>query len=195
MSSRLCYDFNDLSDDDDWTPEGGQWAATSAGAYVGIGPAAPVNCPADAGSYMTASLLDGFSAANVRMHVQMTGGAGPDKVLVLRARDGRNRIELNFRSNFGPLSVHGGDLVVQEIVDCVNADHVPQNTIAIPHAMNDVLDVDLELRGRQLQVWIGGNSVFDAEVPGISTEAGAVGLAVFINGTIRFDNFIVESLD
>jgi len=195
-----CYDFSDPADDDDFTPEGGDWAARN-GEYVGTGPAARLFClgaaPQD-GTWMTASLLDDFTAGDVRMHVRMAGqGTAADKVIVVRARDSENRVELNFRANFGsPVPINGGDLSVQEMTDCVTTWRLEPDTISIPHGVNEQIDVELELRGENLQVWVNGVPAFDNVLTGVTTEAGAVGLAVFINNSsIRFDDFAVESLD
>ena len=93
-SSRTCFDFSGTSQGSSWMPDGGTWTVVN-GQYVGTGPDDPVTC-VGAGSLMTASLVDNFSAADVRVHVQMTSVDRPDKVIVLRSRDSGNRIELNF---------------------------------------------------------------------------------------------------
>ena len=49
---------------------------------------------------MTASLVNNFSAADVRVHVQMTSINRPDKVIVLRSHDSGDRVELNFIANY-----------------------------------------------------------------------------------------------
>jgi hypothetical protein len=197
-SPRECYDFSDPTADGDFTEEGGTWLVTN-GAYVGVAPAAPIHCTAN-GTHMVASLLTGFTATDVRVHVKMTGLNRADKVLVLRAQDDENRIELNFRSNFGdPKPVFGGDLIVQEVVACDGSLLTEEGDVPVPHGPNDTLTVDVELRGRLLQVSVDGSSVFNAELAMLANVGpGGVGFATIAAGnagSARFDDFIVESLD
>lgn len=192
-----CFEFGDPADDDDWTPEGGTWSVTD-GAYVGTGPAAAPTCTGDDASPMVASLVPGFLASDLRMSVKMTGLQRADKVLVLRAEDASNRIEINFRADF---TGGGGDVVVQESVDCESETAlVGPGTIQHSHAATDTLAVDVELVGVHLKVWIDGAIKYDQDVPGLTTSGpGGAGFAVFadteVPGITRFDELLLESLD
>jgi len=174
-------------------PDGGTWTVVN-GQYVGTGPADPVTC-ASTGSMMTASLVDNFSAADVRLHVQMTALDRADKVIVLRSRDSGNRIELNFVAYWDYNGVQqGGVLVIQELVNCQLFYRGPTNAPSVPHNIGDTITVDLDLRGTQLTVKVGGAQVFDGALT-IATDPGAVGLGVIAGGTARFDDFWVEALN
>jgi hypothetical protein len=192
-SSRTCFDFGGTSQGSSWMPDGGTWTVVN-GQYLGTGPDAPVTC-VGAGSSMTASLVDNFSAADVRLHVQMTSLDRPDKVLVLRSKDSGNRIELNFVAAWDDNGTPGGNvMVIQELVNCQQSFLVPPNTVSVPHNVGDTLTVDLDLRGTQLTVKVGGAQVFDGAITA-ATDPGGVGLAVITGETVRFDDFWVEALD
>jgi hypothetical protein len=191
VAARTCLDFSDDASGK-FAPEGGDWSVAD-GAYVGTGPLEPVNC-AGTGSNITASLLKGVKAADVRVHAQLTGVNRADKVIVLRARDAENRIELNFRSAFEDEGVsHAGDLVVQELVDCTSSFKVMPDVVAIPHDEHDAIDVDVELRGDTLRVSVDGKEVFNDAVT-VSVAEGGVGVGVILGGVTRFDDFVVETL-
>ena len=89
-TSRMCFDFTNASEASSWMPDGGTWTVVN-GQYAAMGPADPVTC-IGAGSYMTASLVDNFSAADVRVHVQMTSIESPrqgDRAPLARLRKSR----------------------------------------------------------------------------------------------------------
>lgn len=193
-----CVDFADDSSADRFTPEGGTWTVKD-GAYVATAPDERTNCsdgdPETMGSDMTASLLDGFSASALLMHARLTSIERPDKVIVLRERDSGNRIELNFRANFddgGEPS--GGDLVIQELLDCQFIPHVRPGTVLIPHEIGQPIDVDIELQGQSLRVDVDGEPAFSGTLD-IATDAGSVGFAVITSSTAQFDDLTVESYD
>lgn len=183
-----CFDFATSDSSTRWLADGGQWAVSS-GAYVGNGPATPRSCAN--GSQMTASLVAGFSARDVRLHAQLTGVQRADKVLVFRARDAQNRVELNFRALYPEA---GGDLVIQELSNCVQTLHVLPGVLLLPHELTQTIAVDVELRGQSLAVWVDGRQIFRGEVP-VSSRAGAVGVGVINDGVTRFDDVYVQSLD
>jgi len=192
VTERSCFDFNDGSTSG-WEVDGGEWAAVD-GTYEVTGPAEPASCP-ETGSLITASLAPDISAANVRVSAQLTDLERADKVLVLRSRDSGNRIELNFRSFHDDEGViYGGDLVVQELVDCMLTTHVLPQTVEVPHELAESLVVDVELRGTALTVVVGGETVFEDEVP-VSIEPGGVGFGVITSGVARFDDLVVEVLE
>ena len=191
-SSRMCFDFSSTSAASSWMPDGGTWTVVN-GQYVGTGPSDAVTC-VGAGSAMTASLVDNFSAADVRVHVQMTSVDRPDKVIVLRSRDSGNRVELNFLANFNYGTPEGGVLIIQELVNCAYFNRNPPGTIAIPHNIGDTITVDLELRGTQLTVSFDGSQVFSGAIA-VATDPGGVGLGVITGGTVVFDDFWVEALN
>jgi hypothetical protein len=190
-SSRMCFDFSDPSQGSSWMPEGGTWMLVN-GQYIATGPDDPVTC-IGAGSLMTASLIDNFSAANVHLHVQMTSLDRPDKVIVLRSRDSGDRIELNFLANYDDNGAsEGGNLEIQELVNCA---YFTRNApIPVPHNIGDTITVDLDLRGTQLTVKVGGSQVFDGALT-IATAPGGVGVGVITGGTTLFDDFWVEALN
>jgi hypothetical protein len=196
---QLCFDFSDPASLADFTPEAGTWTVAE-GAYNAIGPSAQVLCPGgtDGGSGMTASLLAGVSAQDVRIHAKLTSVEAPDKVLVLRARPGGNRIELNFLANYTYEGEdRGGALHISELVDCVNTTYVDANAsnnrVQIPHAIGQSIVVDVQLVGTQLTVVVDGKQVFDDTLP-VSTTPGSVGFAVFRDAETQFDDFLVEVL-
>lgn len=198
ISQRLCYDFSSVASANDFVPEAGNWSV-AGGIYTAIGPAEEVTCPPDGGTVMTASVLAGLSAQNVRVHAKMTSVVGADKLLVLRSRPGGNRIEVNFRANFvyqGQPS--GGDLNVADLVDCVDVgDYIDAggaNRILVPHAVGQAIVVDLQLIGQQLTIAVDGQIVFDGSLP-LSTKPGSVGFAVFRSTAVLFDDFVVDVLD
>ena len=193
-SSRSCFDFSAASQASSWTPDGGTWSVVN-GQYVGTGPSAPVTCTT-AGSLITASLVNNFSAANVRLHVQMTSIDRPDKVIVLRSQDSGDRVELNFIAYWNDNGTQaGGVLSIQELTSCAQSFLVPTNTVSVPHNVGDTLTVDLVLRGTQLTVDVGGSQVFDGPLTTILTAPGGVGLGVITGETVDFDDFWVEDLD
>jgi len=173
-------------------PEGGTWTVVN-GQYVATGPATAVTC-VGAGSLMTASLVDNFSAANVRVHLQMTSLDRPDKVIVLRSRDSGDRIELNFLANYDFGTPEGGVLVIQELVNCEYFNRNPPGTISIPHMVGETITVDLDLRGTQLTVKVDGSQVFDGALA-VATAPGGVGVGVITGGTVVFDDVWVEALN
>jgi hypothetical protein len=190
----MCFDFSAPSQgSSSWMPEGGTWTVVN-GQYIATGPDAPVTC-VDAGSLMTASLVDNFSAANVRVHVQMTSVDRPDKMIVLRSRDSGNRLELNFVAYWDYNGTRvAGELVIQELVNCQYFLRAPLDSISVPHNIGDTITVDLDLRGTQLTVKVDGTQVFDGALT-IATDPGGVGVGVITGGTVRFDDFWVEALN
>ncbi len=195
---RLCYDFSTTADASAFVPEAGTWGVAN-GAYTAIGPPDQVTCPPGGGTVMTASVLAGLSAKNVRVHARMTSISGVDKVLVLRSRPGGNRIEINFRANYVDNGqTEGGDLNVSDLVNCVNAgDYISvasPNPILIPHAVLQPITVDVQLIDQQLTIAVDGRTVFDGELP-LSTAPGSVGFAVFHDSVVQFDDFLVDVLD
>ena len=198
ISQQLCYDFSNPASAGDFVPEAGTWSV-AGGIYTAIGPPNQVTCPTDAGTVMTASVLAGLSAKNVRVHAKMTSVLGVDKLLVLRSRPGGNRIEINFRANYlynGKSS--GGDLNVSDLVDCVDVGDYIQaggsNSILIPHEVGQAIVVDVQLVGQQLTIAVDGKVVFDGSLP-LSTTPGSVGFGVFRSSTVLFEDFIVDVLD
>ena len=191
-SSRDCFDFSDSASASSWVADGGTWTLDDGG-YVGTGPSDPVTCP-DAGSLLTASVLEGFSAADVRVHVKMTALVRSDKVIVLRSRDSRNRIELNFRAYYEYEGTqYGGDLIIQELVDCEQTIHVDQGEVSVPHEIGEAITADIELRGNHFTVSVDEAEVFDADLS-VATDAGGVGFAVITDATTLYDDFVIEAL-
>ncbi len=196
---QRCYDFSDSRSAEDFTPEAGTWTV-SEGVYNASGPSAQVICPGgvDGGSGMIASLLEGLSAQDVRIHAKLTSVVAPDKVLVLRSRPGGNRIELNFVANY---SFDGEDRVgalnISELVSCVNTTYldanIGNNKVQIPHAIGQAIVVDVQLVGAHLTVVVDGKQVFDDTLP-VSTAGGSVGFAVFREAETQFDDLLVEVL-
>jgi hypothetical protein len=198
ISERLCYDFGSPASASDFVPEAGTWGVAN-GTYTAVGPPDQVTCPPGGGTVMTASVLAGLSAKNVRVHARMTSISGVDKVLVLRSRPGGNRIEINFRANYVDNGqTQGGDLNVSDLVNCVNAgDYISvagPNPILIPHAVLQPITVDVQLIDQQLTIVVDGRTVFDGMLP-LSTTPGSVGFAVFRDAVVQFDDFLVDVLD
>jgi hypothetical protein len=197
VTQQLCFDFGNPANAAAFTPEAGTWSV-AGGVYIANGPDAQVTCPGGDGSLMTASVLKGLSARDVRVHAKLLSVQTPDKVLVLRSRPGGNRIEVNFRASFVYQDTpQGGDLNVAELVNCVDTTYVgPDGSrqVSIPHAIGQAIVVDVQLIGQQLTVIVDGRTVFDASVP-VSTEPGSVGFAVFSDAVANFDDLLVEVLN
>jgi len=198
-AQQLCNDFTASTSSAEFTPEAGAWIV-SQGSYNASGPSEQIICPGgeDGGSGMTASLLAGVSAQDVRIHAKLTSIVAPDKVLVLRSRPGGNRIELNFVANYTYEGEdRGGALHISELVNCVNTVYVDANVgsdrVWIPHAIGQAIVVDLQLVGTQLTVVVDGKQVFDNTLP-VSNPSGSVGFAVFRDAETQFDDFLVEVL-
>lgn len=180
----FCDDFND-GEAGSWTSTGGHFSV-SGGRYIGEGPD-EVDAGACGASLMTASLREGSGSADVAMHAELRSLERVDKVLVLRASDPSNRIELNFRAD--PLN----DLIVQELVDCELVYHTAEGEIPLPHAMEDTLEIDVELRGDRLIVMRDGELVVDRAFDFANAE-GDVGVAVIEGGVTSFDSVWIERL-
>lgn len=181
----FCDDFADGTASA-WRPEGGSWSVVD-GRYVGSGPASLDAVPCGA-SRMTASLREGSASTDVRLHAELGALARVDKTLVLRATDGSNRIELNFRSD--PLN----DLVVQELVDCEAVYLTEEGAIPVPHAFDERIEVEVELRGEHLLVRVDGEVVLDRDFDFANTEEGQVGVAVIDSAITSFDSVWIERL-
>ena len=188
----MCFDFSSASAGSSWMPDGGTWTVVN-GQYIATGPADPVTC-VGAGSLMTASLVDNFSAANVRVHVQMTSVDRPDKVIVLRSRDSGNRIELNFLANYDFRNSGGRGADDPRARQLRLLQSRPAGYDLVPHNIGDTITVDLDLRGTQLTVKVGGAQVFDGAIT-VATDPGGVGVGVITGATAVFDDFWVEALN
>lgn len=203
-SQRLCFDFSDSAGAAAFSPEAGTWTVEN-GYYNAVAPHDQVTCPGGDGSLMTASVLTNFSAKDVRVHARMTAVTSPDKVIVLRSRNGgRDRIELNFRANFVFENIaQGGDLYISALVNCEQVTYVPVGTILIPHVLGQAIVADVQLVGRHLTVAVDGKTVFDDTLPvaydgsptSFPTDPGTVGFAAFRDGVTRFDDFLLDALE
>lgn len=181
----FCDDFND-GEAPLWHVESGEYSVED-GRYIGEGPD-ELDGSVCAASLMSASLREGSSAQDVAMHAELRSLERVDKALVLRARDSSNRIEINFRAD--PLN----DLMVQELVDCELVYHTEEGEIPLPHAMEDDLDIEVQLRGDRLVVFRDGEQVMDREFDFANDAAGQVGVAVIDRSLTSFDSVWVEVL-
>lgn len=181
----FCDDFND-GEAPLWNVESGEYAV-EGGRYIGEGPEELDASVCDA-SLMSASLREGSSTRDVAVHAELRSLERVDKVLVLRARDSDNRIEINFRAE--PLN----DLMVQELVDCELVYHTEEGEIPLPHAMEDDLEIEVELRGERLIVFRDGEQVLDREFDFANDGEGQVGVAVIDRAVTSFDSVWVEAL-
>lgn len=180
----FCDDFNDGSASG-WRPEGGSWSVAD-GRYIGSGPMTLDGSECGV-TRMTASLREGSGSTDVRVHAELTSLARVDKVIVLRAANASNRIELNFRGDFN-------DMVVQEIVDCEARYLTPEGSVAVPHSFDDRIAVDVELRGNHLLVRVDDKTVLDRDFAFANTAEGRVGVAVIDNGMTSFDSVWMQRL-
>lgn len=164
---------------DAWEAEAGTWSVVDA-RLLGEGPETldGLDCGA---SRMSAALRTGSEASDLAMHVELTAHRRSDQVIVLRASDASNRIELNFRAD--PY----GDLVVQEIVDCEVVFHVPSAMVEVPHAMEQPIAVDVSLVGEHLIVIVDGETVLERDIPFANTT-GRQGVAVIDRARTSFDS-------
>jgi hypothetical protein len=184
MGTRACFDFNDGSSLG-WLPEAGDWSVID-GMYVAHGP--PTTPPPCGASLLTASLVDGFAASDVRIHAELTALDRVDKALVLRSTDASNRIELNFRAAF---EMDGSDVIVQELVGCTQIGHA---RVPVPHEVGQTISVDVELVGSDLRIVVDGNPVLEQSFQFTATT-GTVGVAVFPAALTVVDDVVAESLD
>ena len=141
---------------------------------------------------MTSSILTGVNLTDVSVTATMASLERVDKVIVLRSADPRNRVQLNFRaiSEDG----HYGDLVVQEIKDCVFTKYTSEGAIAVPHAMGEKIAVSVDLIGTHLAVQVNQRAVFEGDVP-VAIRAGDVGVGVIDHSTTVFDDLVIRSRD
>lgn len=203
-----CDDFND-GFDADWTvTQGDTWGITDA-QYEGLGTqGTPDRCGA---SLISASVIEGFQAADVRIRARLTSVERNDAILVLRAVDESNRVELNFRAGDPDGTTFLADLAVQDLQDCVVTDHTDPSDPALHTLLpgnpriGQPYDVVVELRGQTLRAWVNdaevsfpGGNVF----PTLPTASGRVGLGVIASeaegvgpGRARFDDVRVEPLE
>lgn len=180
----FCDDFSD-GEAGSWTASGGNFSV-SGGRYVGEGPD-EIDGGMCSASMMVASIREGARSRDVRIHAELRSLERVDKVLVLRATDDANRIELNFRA--APYD----DLMVQELVDCELIYFTEDGEVPLPHEMNERITVDVELRGDRLTVRRDGELVLDREFSFTNTE-GDVGVAVIERGAAEFDSVWMERL-
>lgn len=196
-AERRCLDFDATGSAADFTTEAGTWSVEDGG-FVVTGPESPATCAED-GTWMTAATLNDFEAVDVRVRAELTGITRADKIVVLRHRDPENRIELNFRANYETEGVvEGGDLVVQELNDCIGTMRIRPGELSIPHAIDDTITVEIELRGQRLVVHVDAALVLDttfAEPNLLSEDAGSVGFGTIAQGSTRLDNLVVEALE
>lgn len=182
---RMCFDFSDGMAAG-WTPEGGEWHVLE-GMYVGWGPPTPP--PPCGASLLTASLVDGFTASDVRVHVELTAIQRVDKAIILRSSSAGDRIELNFRARFD--TTDGADVIVQELVGCTPVGHARG---LVPHEVGDTIVVDATLVGTHLTVVVDGVTAIDQSFSFTATT-GQVGVALFSSALTAVDSFVAESLD
>ena len=204
----LCDDFNDGFDETWLVTQGDTWRIMD-GAYEGIGTQGqPDLCGA---SFISASVVDGFSAADVRVRARLTSVVRNDAILVLRAVDESNRIELNFRAGDPDGTTFVADISVQDLQSCVvgeyNNPYDPLLRTLLPGnpRIGEPYDVMVELIGQELHVWVNG---VEATFPGgsmfpmLPSAPGTVGVGVIASpdegverGRAHFDYIVVDSLD
>lgn len=187
-SEAACLDWNDTT-----TPglevEGGRWEVRG-GMIVGFGPDSPSgDCTA---SLMSHALVPAVTAQDQRVRARLSSLARVDKVITLRSVDPANRVQVNFRATDTDGSY--GDLMVQEIRDCVFTVFTGEGEIPIPHALGEAIDVELELVGTRLMVQVDGQTVFEREVP-VVERAGQIGFGIIDRSTTVFDDVVMTSLD
>ena len=183
-----CFDFNSGSAAE-WRPEAGDWIV-SYGAYIGFAPTLDgATCQA---SSMVTSMLQGVSAKNVKISLDMSAFDRADKFVVLRQQDPNNRVEINFRARFTEESA--GDLVLQELVDCVQTLHTEWFEVDLPHEIAQVIHADITLIDDNVTVEVDGRTVLSGQFP-LPDRAGGIGLGVIEEGTVVFDNVVIEVLD
>jgi hypothetical protein len=183
-----CFDFNSgLAAE--WAPEAGEWFVSN-GAYIGH--AATLGGAPCQASEMVVSMLQGFEARNLRIALDMTAFDRADKFVVLRGLDPNNRIEINFRARFTEASP--GDLVVQEINDCVQNLHTQWFEVSLPHEVEHPIHAEITLIDDNLTVVVDGNTVISGHYP-LTDRSGRVGLGVIDEGTVVFDSILIEKLD
>jgi hypothetical protein len=204
VGDRVCDDFNGAFDELWTTPQGGRWTMTMDG-YRAIGTVgAPTPCGA---SLLAASLVSGFSAADVRITASLNPQIRDDAAIILRAADESNRIELNFRAGHPDGVSYLADLVVQELSGCTQTlltdPGIPAEHVFLPGnpRRGDTFEVVVELVGSRLIVEVDGMLVLDDMFAFANTAAGGVGVGVIAAPTVgdaagvtHFDYFIAEAL-
>jgi len=182
----LCVDFNDGSMPG-FVLEGGTWEVVD-GRLVGYGPDAPPGACTE--SLMTHAVLTQTVLQDLVVSVEMTAMERVDKVLLLRAVDGANRLQLNFRA----LTRDGnyGDLMIQEIRDCEFNLLTEEGELPIGHEMGDSIDVEVSLVGTRLRVSVDGHVVVNRDFE-VAVRAGAVGLGIIDHATTMFDDLVVTA--
>lgn len=204
----LCDDFNE-GFDESWTvTQGDTWRIVD-GQYEGVGTQGQPDVCGE--SFISASVVGGFSAADVRVRARLTAVVRNDAILVLRAADEANRIELNFRAGDAEGTALVADIAVQDIQACVVSTYVnpydPAQHTLLPGnpRIGEPFDVMVELRGQELRVWVNDTELTFADgnvFPMLPTDPGGVGFGVIASpmdgvdrGRTHFDYVVVESLD
>ena len=197
-SMRFCADFND-SRATGWTSQAGTWVVRDR-RYLGAGPDfAPLECEA---SGVGSSLVDRFSATDVRIQADLQSIIGVDKVIVLRHTDASNRIEINLRAEFEFPHMSGmfiNDLMVTELsgdgVTCTQTLHTEENEILVTHRIGETIRIDLELVGNHLRVLADEVLVVDRDFEFANTAGGRVGVGHWQIASGSWDSFVATSLD
>lgn len=195
-----CADFN-TNIPAEWVPESGTWDNTNA-MYIGMGPLTPPGGVCNVGQ-INGTILTNSTAQDVYIRARLRSLGRPDKVIILRALDDDNRIELNFRGAFP--SNMGGDLIVQERVNCTLITHNdpavdPNDRILVPHAIGEFIDVEISLIGNALTVAVGGAPIItDRVFSNLTVRTGNVGVGVINSNvnpsSLELDYFIYETRD
>ncbi|HEY4219882.1 MAG TPA: hypothetical protein VGO62_01035 [Myxococcota bacterium] len=184
-TETACVDFND-GNKHGFSGEAGTWDVVD-GRYLGWGPDDnPTTC---ADSLITHAIFPAVNAQDLTVHAQLASIKRVDKVLVLRSVDQGNRLQINFRAR--DAGGEYGDVMVQEVKDCVFSKFTNDGQIPLDNELGDALDVDVTLAGQHITVVAGGKTLLDADEP-ITVQAGKVGVGVIDHSESMFDNFIVR---
>jgi hypothetical protein len=183
-----CVDFTD-GKSDQFVTEGGEWQVID-GRYIGWGPDAAA--PPCADSLMTHAIFQQVEAQDFSLHAQLDSVKRVDKVITFRSADPANRVQINFRDV--DAQGHFGDVMVQEIKNCVFTKFTHDGQIPLPHPMNNPIAVDLDVQGAHLTVKVDGNTVIDADEP-FAVRSGKIGFGVIDHSETVFDDFVVRKKD
>lgn len=169
--------------------ERGSFDVVSEG-LVGTGPEAEPSVCSEA--IWSHALFEGLSRQDVSISMLPAPVQRVDKAIVLRATDGRNRLQLNFRAH--DQQGNYGDLMVEEVRDCVFTLLTAEGEIPIDDVLGLAIDVTVELVGVQLVVLVDGVLVVDRDFP-VRVVSGEVGFGVIARSRAVFDNVVIDAME
>lgn len=178
---------------DRWEIHGGAWEIVD-GRLQGLGEADQLTAPdtATGGAVDLAgavAAVDGLTATNVTVCLDMTSLEREDKGIVLRWLGPNDGIWLGFRGRDAD-----SDLTVAQAVKGTPTLLTPEFSVPIPaHDIGDTIHICATLVGQRLRVEVDEERVLDRTFP-FRVRAGAVGVHALADNLVTYDNVRVDPL-